>query len=310
MGERSNDTLHRRQLLKAAAGAGAFGLGAGLAARSGLAVAQGAYPNKPIRIVVGFAAGGPSDLISRIVGAKMAEIMGAQFVDREQDRRRRFDRDAGGRALRARRLHAAQHAARPPWSTSSCRRRSSTNTARTSSRCARRPRPPTSWWSHPSLGVKTVADLVKLAKEKPGELQYATAGRGSATHLNSELFNMVAGIKTVPVHYRGGGDTVKDLLSGEVKMMFSSIAPVQEFVRDGRLVGLATTGPEARSGVPGSADHRRVRLSGLRRAAVDRHDGAGRHAEGHHPQARGCQQEGAGIARRSRRRWRPRALRR
>jgi len=114
----------------------------------------------------------------------------------------------------------------------------------------------------PSLGVKTVADLVKLAKEKPGVLQYATAGRGSATHLNSELFDMVAGIKTVAVHYRGGGDTVKDLLSGEVKMMFSSIAPVQEFVRDGRLIGIATTGPKrdpafpdlptiAESGYPG-----------------------------------------------------------
>jgi tripartite-type tricarboxylate transporter receptor subunit TctC len=95
----------------------------------------------------------------------------------------------------------------------------------------------------PSLGVKTVADLVKLAKEQPGVLQYATAGRGSATHLTSELFNMVAGIKTVAVHYRGGGDTVKDLLSGGVKIMFSSIAPVQDFVRDGRLIGLATTGP-------------------------------------------------------------------
>jgi len=114
----------------------------------------------------------------------------------------------------------------------------------------------------PALGVKTVADLVKLAKEKPGVLQYATAGRGSATHLTSELFNMAAGIKTIAVHYRGGGDTIKDLLSGEVKMMFSSIAPVQDFVRDGRLVGLATTGPKrdpafpdlptiAESGYPG-----------------------------------------------------------
>jgi tripartite-type tricarboxylate transporter receptor subunit TctC len=115
---------------------------------------------------------------------------------------------------------------------------------------------------NPSLGVKTVADLVRVAKEQPGVLQYATAGRGSATHLTSELFNMAAGIKTVAVHYRGGGDTVKDLLSGEVKMMFSSIAPVQEFVKDGRLIGIATTGPKrdpafpdlptiAESGYPG-----------------------------------------------------------
>jgi tripartite-type tricarboxylate transporter receptor subunit TctC len=115
---------------------------------------------------------------------------------------------------------------------------------------------------HPSLGVKSVAELVKLAKEKPGELQYATAGRGSATHLNSELFNSTAGTKMVPVHYRGGGDTVKDLLSGQVKIMFSSIAPVQQHVREGRLIGLATTGPKrdpafpdlptiAESGYPG-----------------------------------------------------------
>ena len=67
----------------------------------------------------------------------------------------------------------------------------------------------------PSLGVNSVAELVKLAQEKPGELQYATAGRGTATHLTAELFNMAAGIKTIPVHYRGGGDTVKDLLSGQ-----------------------------------------------------------------------------------------------
>jgi len=115
---------------------------------------------------------------------------------------------------------------------------------------------------HSSLGVNSVAELVKLAKGKPGEVQYATAGRGSATHLTSELFNMAAGVKTIAVHYRGGGDTVKDLLSGEVKMMFSSIAPVQQFVKDGRLIGLATTGPKrdpafpnlptvAESGYPG-----------------------------------------------------------
>src|SRR5262249_5595080 len=114
----------------------------------------------------------------------------------------------------------------------------------------------------PSLGVKSVAELVELAKQKPGELQYATAGRGTATHLNSELFNIAAGSKTVPMHYRGGGETGKDLLSGQMKIMFSSIAPVQEFVRDGRLIGLATTGPKrdpafpnlptiAESGYPG-----------------------------------------------------------
>ena len=238
--------------------AGALGLAL---AGSGGALSQSSYPNKPIRILVGFAPGGPSDIISRVVGAKMGEIMKAQFIVENKT-------GAGGAI-------ATQEAARSapdgytllntPLATVAneflsksikyeygkditavCPQAETANILVVS----------------PSLGVKSVAELVKLAKEKPGVLQYATAGRGSATHLTSELFNMAAGIKTIPVHYRGGGDTVKDLLSGQVKIMFSSIAPVQEFVRDGRLIGLATTGPKrdpafpnlptiAESGYPG-----------------------------------------------------------
>jgi len=77
---------------------------------------------------------------------------------------------------------------------------------------------------------------------KPGEIFYATAGRGTATHLTSELFNMMAGTKLMAVHYRGGGDTIKDLLSGQVKVMFSSIAPVINLVKEGKLLALSTTG--------------------------------------------------------------------
>jgi tripartite-type tricarboxylate transporter receptor subunit TctC len=97
---------------------------------------------------------------------------------------------------------------------------------------------------HPSLGVKDLKEFIALVKSKPNEILYATAGRGSATHLNSEFFNIEAGVKMNPVHYKGGADTVKDLLTGQVKVMFSSIAPVQELVKDGRLIGLATTGPK------------------------------------------------------------------
>ena len=115
----------------------------------------------------------------------------------------------------------------------------------------------------PSLGVKSVSEFVALAKEKPGELQYATAGRGSATHLTSELFNMVAGIKTIPVHYRGGGETVKDLLSGQVKiMLFQHCA--RAGVCQGRTIDRACDhGAAARSVVSRSPDHRGIGLSGL-----------------------------------------------
>jgi tripartite-type tricarboxylate transporter receptor subunit TctC len=225
------------------------------------AMAQGAYPNKPVKIVVGFAPGGPSDIIARVIGAKMGEIMGVQFVVENKT-------GAGG-AL------ATQDVARSapdgytllntPLATVANEFLSKTiryEYGKDIIAVAPQAETANILVVHPSLGVKNVAELVKLAKGKPGELQYATAGRGSATHLNSELFDSVAAIKTTPVHYRGGGDAVKDLLSGQVKMMFSSIAPVQEFIKDGRLIGIATTGPRrdpafpnlptvAESGYPG-----------------------------------------------------------
>jgi tripartite-type tricarboxylate transporter receptor subunit TctC len=209
---------------------------------SAIAVAQDNYPNKPIRIVVGFAPGGPSDIISRVVGAKMGEVMGTQFVIENKT-------GAGGVIATmdvARSMPDGYTLLNTPVATVANEFLSKSQKYEYGKDIiAVCPQAETAniLVVHPSLGVKTVADLVKLAKAKPGALQYATAGRGSATHLTSELFNIVAGIKTVPVHYRGGGATIKDLLSGEVKVMFSSIAPVQDFVKDGRLIGLATTGP-------------------------------------------------------------------
>ena len=97
---------------------------------------------------------------------------------------------------------------------------------------------------HPSLEVKSVADLIAMAKAKPGEVLYATAGKGTATHLAAELFSVSAGVKMTPVHYKGGGETLKDLLSGQVKVMFSTIPPVLGFVKEGQLRGIATTGPK------------------------------------------------------------------
>lgn len=206
------------------------------------AFSQSGYPNRPIRILVGFAPGGPSDIISRVVGAKMGEVMGTQFIIE--------NKTGGGGTI------ATQDVARSapdgytllntPLATVANEFLSKSikyEYGKDIIAVAPQAETVNILVAHPSLGVKTVAELVALAKQKPGELQYATAGRGSATHLTSELFNMVADIKTIPVHYRGGGDTVKDLLSGQVKLMFSSIAPVQDFVKDGRLIGIATTGP-------------------------------------------------------------------
>jgi tripartite-type tricarboxylate transporter receptor subunit TctC len=232
-----------------------------LALSTSAALAQSNFPNKPIKYVVGFAPGGPSDLITRVVGAKMGEILGTQMIIENKT-------GAGG-------VIAIDSVARAePDGYTLLNAPLSTAVNETLQKSVRyslgkeiaavglQAETVNVLVVHPSLGVKSIAELVALAKSKPGDVQYATAGRGSATHLNNEYFDMVAGIKTTPVHYRGGGDAAKDLLSGQVKMMFSSIAPVQQFVKDGRLLALATTGPKrdpafpdvptvAESGYPG-----------------------------------------------------------
>jgi tripartite-type tricarboxylate transporter receptor subunit TctC len=233
----------------------------GVVAASVAASAQSNFPNRPIKVVVGFAPGGPSDLIARVVGAKSGEILGTQVVIENKT-------GAGGTI-------ATEAVVRSPadgYTLLNTPLSAAVNELMAKGTrygigkdfVAVGPQAETAniLVVHPSLGVKSVADLVKLAKSKPGEVQYATAGRGTATHLNNEYFDMVAGIKTTPVHYRGGSAAAKDLLAGQVKMMFSSIAPVQEHVKNGSLIGLATTGPKrdpafpnlptiAESGFPG-----------------------------------------------------------
>jgi tripartite-type tricarboxylate transporter receptor subunit TctC len=229
--------LNRRQALALAATAGS------VAVLPSAAWAQANFPNKPIKILVGFAAGGPSDLISRVVGAKMAEVLGGQVVIENRT-------GAGG-------MIAAEAAARsepdgytllntPLANAVNETLSKSIKVSLGKDLIAIGPQAETAniLVVHPSLGVKNLKEFIELLKSKPDEILYATAGRGSATHLNTEFFNMEAGTKMKPVHYKGGGETVKDLLSGEVKVMFSSIAPVQGFVKDGRLIGLATTGPK------------------------------------------------------------------
>jgi tripartite-type tricarboxylate transporter receptor subunit TctC len=213
------------------------------AAMPGAALGQAAYPNKPIKILVGFAPGGPSDIISRVVGAKMGEYLGTQVVIENKT-------GAGG-------MIAAETVARSESDGYTLLNTPLGNAVNeTLSKTIRvqvgkdviavAPHAQTAniLVVHPSLGVKTLKDFIAYVKAQKDDVLYATAGRGSATHLNSEFFNMEAGTKMKPVHYKGGGETVKDLLSGQVKIMFSSIAPVQGFVKDGRLIGIATTGPQ------------------------------------------------------------------
>ena len=218
-------------------------------ARPACAQAPADYPTRPIRMVVGFSAGGPADIIARVVGGKLGDLLGQQVVVE--------NRTGAGGTIATETVARAEPDGYSLLVTPLANAVNETlfKTMRYKvgeHLVAVAPVAETSnvLVVHPSLEVKSVSDLIALAKAKPGEIHYATAGRGTATHLTSELFNLMAGTKLVPVHYRGGGDTIKDLLSGQVKVMFSSIAPVLALAKDGRLRGIATTGPKRDPALP------------------------------------------------------------
>ena len=226
--------LGRRAVIAIVLGASAFA--------SSVALAQSDFPNKPIHFIVGFAPGGPSDIISRVIGVKMGDELGQQVVVENRT-------GAGGTV-------ATDYVARSDpdgYTILNTTTANPSNESLSKTLQARFGKDLAAVATladtanilvvHPSLGVKNLAELIALAKNEKG-LLYATAGVGSATHLTSELFNSMAGVKTIPVHYRGGGDALKDLLSGQVKMMFSSIAPVIGYVQEGKLIGIATTGAQ------------------------------------------------------------------
>ena len=238
-----------------------LGIAALAMAACGKADAQDNYPNKPIRMIVGFAAGGPTDILARVLGAGLAKVVGEQvYIENRTGAGGNLATEATARAEPD--GYTAQVMPMSGPINESLFKNFKIKFAEHLEPVGGIAQTGLVLLVHPSLDVKSVPDLIKLAKAKPGEVLYASAGAGTATHLAPELFNSMAGTKLMPVHYRGGGETLKDLLSGEMKLMFSTIPPVLPFVKDGRLRGIATTGPArdsilpelptiAESGVPG-----------------------------------------------------------
>ena len=138
------------------------------------------------------------------------------------------------------------------------------------------------WRSIPQLPVKDVKELVALAKEKPGTLDYASAGVGSFQHLGAELFKLVAGVNLQHVPYKGGGPAMQDVIAGHVKVMFSSLVQTTPFIQSGQLRALGVGGAKrnpvlpdvptiAEAGVPGYvADNWWGIVAPGRTAAADR----------------------------------------
>jgi tripartite-type tricarboxylate transporter receptor subunit TctC len=225
--------LHRRQFLRLAAGAVV------LPALPHLARAQ-TWPARPIRLVVGFAAGGAADLIARLIAQSLSERLGQQVIVE--------NRPGGGTNIAT---EAVVHAPADGYAVLLVTAANAINATlydklnfvflRDIAPVASIIRFPNVMEVHPAVPVKTVPEFIAYAKANPDKLNMASGGNGSTQHLFGELFKMMAGVNLVHVPYRGGAPALVDLLSGQVQVMFDTLPSSIEHIRSGKLRPLAVT---------------------------------------------------------------------
>jgi tripartite-type tricarboxylate transporter receptor subunit TctC len=225
--------LTRRKLLAATAGAVAIG-----ASRAG---AQADYPNKPVKVIVPYPAGGGADTTARIVYQKLGEMWGKQFVIDNRG-------GAGGTIAEA----IAAKADPDGYTIMHDATAFSVNPAlypKLSFDYAKDFQPvilislvPNLLVVTPSVEAKTVAEIVELAKKMPGGLDFASSGNGTLQHLCLELLKFMAKVPINHIPYRGGGDALKDVVAGNVKYFFSNGSSSIGLVKGGQVKALAHTG--------------------------------------------------------------------
>jgi tripartite-type tricarboxylate transporter receptor subunit TctC len=224
-------------------GAIAFGLAALLAGACGQALAQ-SYPVRPVRIVTTTAASS-SDLVARLIGEKISPVLGEPIVI---DNRGVIAAEIVARA--APDGYTLVSYGSPLWIAPLLREvpydpiadfAPITLTADS----------PNVLVVHPSLPVKTVQDLIALAKRRPGELNYGSSSTGATPHLAAELFRSLAGVKIVRVPYKGSGPALTALVGGEVQLMFPNAGAVSGYLKSGKVRALAVTTAQPSPLAPG-----------------------------------------------------------
>src|SRR5438105_4308525 len=211
---------------------------AALAVAHGGALAQAPYPERPVRIIVPFPAGGPADVLARIVGDKLAQTFGKPFVIENKA-------GAGGNIGMEQGARAA-----PDGYTLTLAPVGNLTVA--PALYAKLPYDPAKDFApitvlasvpnvlivHPSVPAKTLGELVALAKAKPGSLNYASPGNGSIPHLAGELFKRTAGVDIVHVPFNGVAPATNAVLAGDVQMFFAQSSAALPLVRAGKVVAL------------------------------------------------------------------------
>jgi tripartite-type tricarboxylate transporter receptor subunit TctC len=235
---------------RAASAAGIAIIAATMALAFANDVAAQAYPSRAIRIVVGFPAGGPTDVVSRLVGQKLSERLGQSVV---------IDNRPGAGGVLATEMVAkgpadgytllmgtiggltvSQHLLRKmPYDTLRDLAPITQAVANTNFMVL-----------HPSVPVKTVKEFIALARAQPDALSYASSGNGTITHLSGELFKMLTGVRIVHVPYKGGAPALTALISGEVALSFENALVALPHIRAGKMRPIAVTGAKRTQALP------------------------------------------------------------
>jgi len=213
--------------------------------------AQGGYPSKPIRMIVGFAPGGGTDIMARVVAARLTEQLGVGVV---------VENRPGNSGI----VGAVAVARSPADGYTLMMGVMSLNTIQPNL-VANLPFDPVNDFApvnlvasvphfvlvSPSLGVNSVAELIAYAKANPGKISYPSAGTGTSTHLGGEMFRLQAGnLDIVHIPYKSAGHSMPDLLSGRVQVGFETLPTTAAYVKQGKLKALAVTAPKRLADFP------------------------------------------------------------
>jgi len=219
-----------------------------LMAIAGSAGAQQDYPNKPIRLISPYAAGGGTSIAARIISQKLTESWGQQVI---VDNRPGANTIIGSEALVKSApdgytimIAAVTHVLVPLMF------KTSFDVIKDFAPVATLSRGEFVLVIHPSLPVNNLQELLALAKARPGQLNYASTGAGSPQHLGGELLNILAGVDMRHIPYKGSGPAATDLLGGQVQLFLSPPITVMQYIKSGRLKALAITGEKRKSALP------------------------------------------------------------
>jgi tripartite-type tricarboxylate transporter receptor subunit TctC len=233
---------HRRKFLHLAAGIAA------LPAATRIARAQ-AYPARPVRLIVGFAAGGGNDIVARVMGQWLTERMGQSFIIE--------NRPGAGTNLAT---EAVVHAPADGYTlllvpssaaiNATLYEKLNFNFIRDIAPVGGIVAVPNVMFVNPSMPAKTVAEFIAYAKANPGKIAMASAGNGSSSHLAGEMFKLMAGVDLVHVPYRGNAPGLTDLLGGQVQVMFPTMPGTTDYAKTGKLRALAVTSAKRSDQLP------------------------------------------------------------